>query len=464
MKAPENIFPPGFPPNFPPTNIIWHPSACPGSLFSSTISPFSESQKQHDEYLLLYIPGNPGMIGYYRTFLNRLNVLFREGKGTKEVSILGISHAGFYFQDGDEVGNPAEGEPRKGVLEEKAKLWGYTDWNSHPQPWTLQQQSQMKAELLNWIGEWFRRRSGGRKLKVLLAAHSMGAWVAMEMVKYLRSVDRLVYRTGEGEWGIRSTVDMLGGALLFPSMVDIAKSKNGKVFTPILSLHCSIPHLCQLLVGFLFHVVLSASLGRLLVGRFTGFSTLSSTSTSSDGSISTTNDALDTTFSFLTVSGAVEQSLSMAREEMHMIKEDTWDNEIWGTGGELEWVLYFGQGDSWVCDESRDKLIKNRGRRYAAGMKSASSASNGVELGVNGNVLRRNNMEEVGIGVELQSPNNVAKGEDEEWKPQMIVCEEGLPHGFCIKHGEVMAEKVAVWIGDIIERSGKRRGDLNAET
>jgi len=224
-------------------------------------------------------------------------------------------------------------------------------------------------------------------------------------------------------------------------------------------------------------MVLSASLGRWLVGRFTGFSALSSTSASSDGSISTTNYALDSTFTFLTLPGAVEQSLSMAREEMHMIKGDTWDDEIWGSGGGLEWVIYFGQGDGWVCDESRDRLIKSRGRLYIAGMESASSASEGVGRDVNGNVLRRNKMEEVGINVEVQSPDSIAKGADVEWKPQMIICEEGLPHGFCIsecselvvpssdpdtegmsvEHGEVMAEKVSVWIEDIIERSGMRR-------
>lgn len=392
------------------------------------------------------------MIGYYRSFLSRLSVLLRERKGTKSVSILGISHAGFYFQNGDEVGNPAEGEPRKGVLEEKAK---YTDWKSLPQPWTLQQQSKMKAELLNWIGEWYRRQPGGRKLKVLLAAHSMGAWVSMEMVKSLGSNDRLV---DQEEWGIRSTVDVLGGTLMFPSIVDIAKSKNGRVVMPMLSLHRSVPHLCQLFASFLFHVVLSASLGRWLVGRFTGFSALSSTSVSLDGSLSTTNEALDATFSFLTAPGAVEQSLSMAREEMHMIKEDTWSDEIWGIGGELEWVLYFGQGDDWVCDESRDRLIKNRGRRYVAGMESASSASTSVERDVKGNLLRRNKIEEAGIDVEL---DGVAKGAEKEWKPLMIVCEEGMPHGFCIKHGEVMAEKVAIWIENIIEGSGKRRRGEN---
>lgn len=165
------------------------------------------------------------------------------------------------------------------------------------------------------------------------------------------------------------------------------------------------------------------------MGRFTGFSALSS---SPVGSASTTNDALDTTLSFLIAPGAVEQSLSMAREEMQMIKEDTWDDELWGTGGGLQWVLYFGQRDHWVCDESRDRLIKSRGRRYVAGIEPASPASTGVERGANGNVVRRDKFEEVRVDVELQNPYSTAIGTDEEWKPRMIVCEEGIPHGFCI--------------------------------
>jgi len=44
---------------------------------------------------------------------------------------------------------------------------------------------------------------------------------------------------------------------------------------------------------------------------------------------------------------------------------------------------------------------------------------------------------------------------EDNWKPRMIVCKEGLPHGFCIEHSEVMAQKVESWLVDIIIGGGE---------
>ena len=43
----------------------------------------------------------------------------------------------------------------------------------------------------------------------------------------------------------------------------------------------------------------------------------------------------------------VQQALHMARDEMRMIKEDTWDETIWGSSGissnSVPLIFYFGQ-------------------------------------------------------------------------------------------------------------------------
>lgn len=97
----------------------------------------------------------------------------------------------------------------------------------------------------------------------------------------------------------------------------------------------------------------------------------------------------------------------MARDEMREITTDRWNTDIWGsekTGGS-QLLFYFGRGDTWVADTTRDAIIKARGR-----------------------------------------------GRGEDWKPKMVVCESGMPHGFCIEHGEEMAEEVAAWVGGILDR------------
>lgn len=119
------------------------------------------------------------------------------------------------------------------------------------------------------------------------------------------------------------------------------------------------------------------------------------------------SSAAATTLSFLTIPGAVFQALSLARDELRDITADPWGTDIWGsekTGGS-RLVFYFGRKDNWVAEATRDAIIKARGR-----------------------------------------------GRGEDWKPRMVVCESGVPHEFCIKHGEEMAEEVAAWVRGMLDR------------
>ena len=80
----------------------------------------------------------------------------------------------------------------------------------------------------------------------------------------------------------------------------------------------------------------------------------------------------------------------MGADEMQTITSDKWADEIWGIGtanaSEARPVprlfFYFGQNDHWVAEQTRDEIIALRGR-----------TSNG---------------------------------------PKMLVCEDGVPHAFCL--------------------------------
>ncbi len=83
----------------------------------------------------------------------------------------------------------------------------------------------------------------------------------------------------------------------------------------------------------------------------------------------------------------------MACDEMKEITGDAWDEEIWGASVQgsistrAKLVFYFGERDHWVADRTRDELI------HARAFKADHS---------------------------------------DEWKPRMIIDEDGIPHGFCI--------------------------------
>ena len=84
----------------------------------------------------------------------------------------------------------------------------------------------------------------------------------------------------------------------------------------------------------------------------------------------------------------------MGISEMQTITSDKWTDDVWGISTSThqeplsKLFFYFGQNDHWVADRTRDEIIETRGR------------------------LPRMMMNCDG--------------------PEMFVCEEGLPHAFCL--------------------------------
>jgi hypothetical protein len=78
----------------------------------------------------------------------------------------------------------------------------------------------------------------------------------------------------------------------------------------------------------------------------------------------------------------------MAADEMRTITSDKWSDDVWGAASAREPIaklfFYFGRNDHWVADQTRDDIVAVRGQK-------------GGQAG-----------------------------------PTMVVCEEGLPHAFCL--------------------------------
>ncbi|ESZ93157.1 hypothetical protein SBOR_6436 [Sclerotinia borealis F-4128] len=135
-------------------------------------------------------------------------------------------------------------------------------------------------------------------------------------------------------------------------------------------------------------------------------------------------EAAKVTTSFLRSKNGIWQALYLARDEMSTITEDKWDSEIWGVEhSELspssisppKLLFYFGENDHWVASHTRDALI-------AARASSQSTPASSTSL------------------VSINASN----------KPIMMIDKEGIDHGFCINHSEMMATKVNDWIEKII--------------
>ena len=267
-------------------------------------------------------------------------------------------------------------------------------------------------------------------MEVVLVGHSVGAYIVLEMIHRHRR-----RRCRSAGFTVR------GAVLLTPTVSHIAQSPSGRVLATLLRVVPVLPVLGAAAAKALVAVLPGRWL-RGLVGWVAGMD--------AGGGMG----PLDATVAFLGSDGGVRQALEMAGEEMRVIGEERWGEEVWGaaaagaetdteTDGEAErgagatdvdevaravaegggqenvreggrrqrtrppkLVFYFAKTDHWVADHTRDELQRLRGR---------------------------------------------GDGKGEEWKPEMVVDEEdGLVHGWCIRQSGLVAGKVAKWIEDIL--------------
>ncbi|EPS34691.1 hypothetical protein PDE_09655 [Penicillium oxalicum 114-2] len=351
------------------------------------------SSREDATTTVFFISGNPGLIGYYHPFLSLLTENLKQDQSPEQsvtddanrhidpsFQIYGRSLGGFEIDDdgndeGDELGTS------------KARLYDLEDQICFVHG-TL---NALMCRNAAFAGQSLGKgpRSLGKR-NVILVGHSVGAYIAMEVLRRHRETVHNLADPQEGDvHGV--DFDIIGGVMLFPTVQDIAHSPSGRKLTTLLSI---IPHFAMV-IGFLASV-----LSTILPTR--ALQTLVKLVMANPP-----KHALETTTSFLKSRQGVRQALHMAADEMRTITSDKWTDDVWGVAHTreplTELFFYFGRNDHWVAEKTRDEIIAMRG-----------------------SVDR-----EDGLG------------------PKMIVCEEGLPHAFCLKHSHVMARKVAAMIQDI---------------
>jgi pimeloyl-ACP methyl ester carboxylesterase len=331
------------PENFPPTDTLFFPATIDAA----------------EAPLLFFLPGNPALIHYYTPFLSHLSAL------NPHITILGASHCGF---------SPT-------TLPVLHAGWA---WKWGPQPWGLEKQVQMKKVLLEHAIEHLLTTMD-KPRRVLLMAHSMGAFLTLELLSRILP---------------SSSINILGGIMLFPTVLEIAQSPQGRLMAPFLasSVVRAAAKAMSYALSFLPEKTVESMIG--IVTRQPAA-------------------AACVTRALVCTPHVLEQTLVLAAEEMEVITGDRWSEEVWNTGGTLRqqkedeaedkegkldegirsegMMFVFGQNDRWVAEKTRDMIMAQR----------------------NGGA-------------------------------RMFVEERGLPHGFCIHHGEEMAELCDGWIGGIL--------------
>lgn len=334
--------------------------------------PPNDGDSNWQDYLIFLIGGNPGYISYYEPFLSTLYAHLSKSSLSESARfyIFANSLAGF---DNNEL---AWGQKASG-------------------PVGLTQQIQNTEDLIYGQIELHQKAnpSEDTRPKVILIGHSVGAYILLEIIR--RHKQRIDKENQED-------FDLIGGILLFPTIVNIARSPMGLVASQYLK----IPRIAQItgaVVQFWANLLPESLLHQVirLVMRFP-------------------EHAARTTVRMLRSAAGVRQALFLAKDEMEMITENRWTEEVWGAAtspgtnpqdtANQNLVFYWGRSDQWVAKQTREDLITAHGHRAPKGADALS----------------------------------------DDWKPTMFVDEDKIPHGFCIKHSEIMADLVSKWLDQVI--------------
>ncbi|KAK4226399.1 lipid droplet-associated hydrolase [Podospora fimiseda] len=287
--------------------------------------------------LIFYIPGNPGLISYYKPFFTTLRQLLDEKEAKPDSQhafhIYGQNLLGFH--DGDH-------EPSFGTKTEDGHL---------TEPFLLEDQIRYLSETICQVNT-----VSGPFDEVIIMGHSVGSYMALEIFHR----HHMAVRNQDEDNQLRK-IRFKAGILLFPTVAHIAKSGSGQKLdlirtTPFLDTWAH-----QIAKGFV-NLCPSWFLNTVVrkVMRFP-------------------EHAAEATLGFLASKDGIWQAIHMGKNEMETITEEKWSEDLWEIqdiederGGEEEeldaskFFFYFAQKDHWVADECRDEFIEKR-RRHEKG-------------------------------------------------------------------------------------------------
>lgn len=266
-------------------------------------------------------------------------------------------------------------------------------------------------------------------IKVTLIGHSVGAYIALELVR-LRHEQRILPPTttattssnnSSTPWKVSSCI------LLTPTIQDLHLSSSGRIASPLLKYLPFLPNLAHALVQNVLVKGLSERWFEAIVQGATGMQARS--------------HGLAATVAFLRSRTGVCQALEMARCELRDIGKESWGEEVWGVvaatgeeeGEEGETGLteikfsprlffWFARQDHWVADVTREEILQTRG--------------------MTGFVAREN---ELGSDV---GEDKLDGGRNQS--PRIRIDEtDGLIHAWCLTQSELVTRQVSGWLKEL---------------
>ena len=166
---------------------------------------------------IFFITGNPGLIGYYHTFLSLLSSKLAAFIPDTRFQIYGHSLSGFELDDST-LGTTQAPKAELETPETKGSD-DYYDVDG--------QISFVHRRLDEFLITHSDGSKAGKRPKVILMGHSLGTYIAMEVLRRHRERQKAAAATATSATA-EVEFDIIGGIMLFPTVVDIAKSPSGR--------------------------------------------------------------------------------------------------------------------------------------------------------------------------------------------------------------------------------------------
>lgn len=259
--------------------------------------------------LLVFIPGNPGLIDYYVTYMNIISEKY------PNYNILVVGHAGYQTSDNYvEAGN-----------------------GDHPEFYTLEYQVEHKVQIL-------KKRIFEGHYNLSFMCHSVGSYITQRVIKRLLLDEE-----------VKGLINIEFVGFICPTIVDIAKSESGVLFTKLFN----IMPVVSFAVWFILFLqcILRDSWAKVIIRKYA----IDQPKLSDSRLKEAHENAVEATFKIYKSPRIVRQALSLAREELNVIHRDDklndWFFEDLPELSDVKIWCFFAFSDYWVHDNTRDYIL-----------------------------------------------------------------------------------------------------------
>lgn len=257
--------------------------------------------------LLVFIPGNPGLIDFYTTYLDLVQQLY------PSLELLAISQAGF-----DTTGDYLSKHE-----------WHYYD---------LEFQINHKFEVI-------RDFVGDRNVELVFLSHLMGSYLTQRVVKKLLEDEELSKRV---------SIKFIG--LICPTIVDIAQSELGQIFTKLFA------YLPIVQIAVVFATLLRWLLPTAVIHAIIDNLVIARPQLKTAPAVESWENSKLATYKIIQSDFIIKQALTLASEELTVIFKheelNEWFFDLTVTKGIHIWA-FFANKDHWVHDSTRDYILAN---------------------------------------------------------------------------------------------------------